>query len=74
MKVRIGRAFSAGKELKPGIIEITDGKFAGFHSSDEYEIDMSGYITLPGFIDMHTHGGAGLDFSTATLSELDDLD
>lgn len=73
MKVRIGRAFSAGKELKPGIIEITDGKFAGFHSSDEYEIDLSGYITLPGFVDMHTHGGAGLDFSTATLSELDDL-
>ncbi len=40
-------------------------------SGDESEeiIDGSGLLLLPGFVDIHTHGRAGLDFSTATADE-----
>ncbi|MDF2542849.1 MAG: N-acetylglucosamine-6-phosphate deacetylase [Herbinix sp.] len=34
------------------------------------EISMKGSLLLPGFIDVHTHGRAGYDFSTATPEEI----
>ena len=33
------------------------------HPSD---IDASGFLVLPGFVDMHVHGGGGADFMDAT--------
>ena len=34
------------------------------------EIDASGLIVSPGFIDLHVHGAAGYDFSQATAEEM----
>lgn len=33
-------------------------------------IDLNGKMLLPGFIDLHSHGREGLDFSTATSEEM----
>lgn len=32
-------------------------------------VDLSGYWLLPGFVDMHVHGGGGASFSSATAEE-----
>ena len=70
MKIRVGRCFSAGKSLNGSIIETEDGVFSKIGTAGEAELDLSAYITLPGFIDMHTHGGAGLGADGASLPEL----
>jgi N-acetylglucosamine-6-phosphate deacetylase len=40
------------------------------HLIEEEIIDGTGMMLLPGFIDIHTHGRAGLDFSTADVDEI----
>jgi len=46
---------------------VVDGKIASLEkeSADE-EIDLAGTILLPGFIDVHIHGAAGIDVMEAT--------
>jgi len=39
-------------------------------SSEVYRVDGKGGYVLPGFIDIHVHGGAGVDFMTADDEEL----
>jgi N-acetylglucosamine-6-phosphate deacetylase len=64
-----GRAFVAG-ELREGVLitiddeQIADVRDAGYapHGSDVAE-----GIIVPGFIDVHVHGGAGADFMDATM-------
>ena len=33
-------------------------------------LDLSGMLLLPGLVDMHTHGRAGFDFTSATADEM----
>lgn len=73
MKIRVGRCFSAGERINPGIIETQNGLFSGFCADGEAELDLSAYITLPGFVDMHTHGGSGLGADDASIDELDEM-
>jgi len=73
MKIRIGKAYSNGCELPSGIIEVEDGKFKDIASSGEADLDVSAYTVFPGFIDMHTHGGCGIEAVSASFSELDDM-
>ena len=42
---------------------------SGAHHTQE--IDLAGARVLPGFIDIHTHGGAGVDFNSADEADLD---
>lgn len=54
-----------------GNLEVEDGKFIAI---DQSESDSYDKIIIPGFIDQHTHGGDGLDFSTVkNLDELEKL-
>ena len=73
MKIKISKAYNDGCELSPRIIEIEDGKFKNLDSAGEADLDLSGYTVFPGFIDMHTHGGCGVEAVSATFEELDDM-
>ncbi len=73
MKIKFGKLYTDGKIIDGGILKIENGKFVGFEESGSFDIDVSMYNTFPGFIDMHTHGGAGYDATTASFEELDAL-
>ena len=51
-----------------------DGRFTGIGTSDcdadTRVIDARGRTVLPGLIDVHTHGRAGFDFSTASVEQM----
>ena len=36
-------------------------------------VDVAGKKIVPGFIDVHTHGGAGVDVNTATAEDLEKI-
>ena len=73
-------AFTGGKIVTPcGIIEngfcrvengvitaVGEGLFEGGY-------DLEGRYLLPGFIDIHCHGGAGYDFMDATPAEAEEI-
>ncbi len=73
MRIKVGKLYTDGKVRNGGILKIENGKFAGFDEGGSFDIDVSKYNTFPGFIDMHTHGGAGFDATTASFDELDTL-
>ena len=54
-------------------IKIENGKITEIGIFDEDGRDMSGFIALPGFVDIHIHGGAGGDFSDASKESLDKI-
>ncbi|WP_276355512.1 N-acetylglucosamine-6-phosphate deacetylase [Cohnella caldifontis] len=65
--------------LEAGWLWMKDGKIAGIGGEESplpeeaaggREIDGAGGWVLPGFIDMHVHGGAGFDFMDADAEQL----
>jgi len=57
-------------------ISIRDGRISYLGKDDSYpheEIDLSGLTVLPGFIDIHLHGGGGYDAMTATYEALNTI-
>ena len=40
MKVKLGRAYSDGEIFKNSILEIENGRFAGFSDGDDADIDL----------------------------------
>ena len=59
-------------------ILIRDGKIAeigkGITDATAYEvIDAESSLVLPGFIDIHTHGGAGVDINHAEVDDFKKL-
>jgi N-acetylglucosamine-6-phosphate deacetylase len=61
----IGNAvvFTNGK-FTPGAVEVIDGKIAAVGDiSGPFDVDAGGNYLIPGFVDIHTHGAVGADFS-----------
>lgn len=54
-------------------LRIENGRFAEIGIIDEDGRDMSGFIALPGFVDIHIHGGNGGDFSDGTAKAVDKI-
>src|SRR5579884_1706032 len=57
--------------LPGGQVEISEGQItaiqpAGPVSSAAQQIDLQGGYLVPGFVDLHVHGGAGADFMDGT--------
>ena len=54
-----------GKEILSGYVYITDSTITEVSAQElpfDREEDLTGYYVSSGFIDLHTHGGAGYDF------------
>ncbi|WP_306326902.1 N-acetylglucosamine-6-phosphate deacetylase [Streptomyces venezuelae] len=61
--------------LPTGIVEngrvIVDGeRIVGATSQDTPSLDLTGHWLVPGFVDMHNHGGGGASFTSGTVDEV----
>jgi N-acetylglucosamine-6-phosphate deacetylase len=61
------RLVTPARTLSPGWAEIRGGRIAAVGSGTPPEpgVDIGGAWLLPGFIDVHVHGGGGQDFATS---------
>ena len=51
------------------------GDMAGFEPKEgDLEVSCAGTMVVPGFIDIHSHGGYGKDNMDATPDEIDEAD
>ncbi len=75
MRVKLGRAYSAGRDISNRILVFENGKISEIKEPEQCvaELDLSAYIIIPGMIDMHTHGGVGVEANTASLDDFDKL-
>lgn len=67
-----------GKEYVNGNLEIVDGRISRIGDFQVYNnnlkvVDANGQVVIPGFIDIHTHGGNGIDINHASKSDLNEL-
>ena len=60
-------------EIQTSDIKIENGKIVDIGNFNENGIDMSNNIVLPGFIDIHIHGGGGADFCDSTENAIDTI-
>ncbi len=70
---RIAAIEARGDSSSDSSSETGGGRTARAHEealTGQHEIDLVGARLLPGFIDIHTHGGAGVDFNSADETEL----
>ena len=74
-----GRLFTGGRVLTGGALKETEvlvrcGRIAavgeGLDRTGCEVVDLRGNILSPGFIDVHTHGGAGVDINAASCEDL----
>src|SRR5580704_14761444 len=78
------RLYTPQQEIQNPLVFIEDGTISSISSRDHKEIprhaevvdlakDFSDAILAPGFVDIHMHGGAGLDVMRASSAELPHL-
>ena len=65
--------FNEEFEKEFGDIKIENGRISEIGFFSESGVDMSGKILLPGFVDIHIHGGGGGDFSDGTEEAFDKI-
>ena len=68
MKIKNGLVFEDGKFVEKEIA--TADKFFTEKSADEKEVDAAGCYVIPGLIDIHFHGCAGVDFCDGTVDAI----
>lgn len=73
-RIKNGRVLADGRFQKDWAVEIDGGKIgyvgpASKSPKADEVIDAKGLAVVPGFIDLHIHGGAGSDFMDATLED-----
>jgi len=71
------RLFTPLEEIKNSLVSIEDGVISAITARDQQEIpagatliDLGDAVLAPGFVDIHMHGGTGLDVMRASLDEL----
>ena len=81
---RNANIFTGGRFV-PGGFTIENGRFASVTTGDggdeelrsnpgtESEVDLRGAYVIPGLVDIHIHGAAGVDFSSLDSDETDGL-
>ncbi|MEU5809486.1 MULTISPECIES: N-acetylglucosamine-6-phosphate deacetylase [unclassified Streptomyces] len=53
-----------------GRVIVEGGRIAGSAPEDAAVVDLSGHWVVPGFVDMHNHGGGGASFTSGTAEEV----
>ncbi len=71
------RLFTPVEEISDPLVLLEDGRITELSSRSKIEVpaganfaDLGDAIIAPGFLDIHIHGGAGLDVMRASVSEL----
>ncbi len=60
--------------IDSGSVAIESGRIASvFEEATTTGLDLSGMVLLPGFIDVHIHGSAGIDVMDATPEQLSEI-
>ena len=69
--------YTPAEEIKNPLLAVEDGRIVDVYSRSSKEVpanaktvDFGDAILAPGFLDLHIHGGAGLDVMRAPVSEL----
>ncbi|MGW0549745.1 N-acetylglucosamine-6-phosphate deacetylase [Streptomyces altiplanensis] len=56
--------------IENGRVIVEGGRIAGSAPADAPSLDLSGHWIVPGFVDMHVHGGGGASFTSGTADEV----
>lgn len=77
MLFRNGKVFT-GEKFEEVSVRVEDGRIAQIapdlsEKAGEEVTELGEDLLVPGFIDLHTHGCMGYDFSTATKEEIDKM-
>lgn len=64
-----GRVYVDGQFQDTDLL-VQDGRVAGFSGKADEVVDLGGKLLVPGFLDLHTHGGDGVDVNAATAEDL----
>lgn len=64
-----GRVYVDGRFQDTDLL-VEDGRIAGFGGRADETVDLGGRLLVPGFLDLHTHGGDGVDVNAATAEDL----
>jgi len=73
--LRADRVITPDRELSPGWVAVEDGKISdrgeGGGPDGGKSIDLAGLTLVPGFVDLHVHGGGGFSFDTGRTEDVD---
>ena len=72
-RIRGGRVIDGGVVRENRYVYFTNDRILAVTADElphDAEIDAAGQYVSPGFIDMHTHGALGFDFSSASSEEI----
>ncbi|MEV8365254.1 N-acetylglucosamine-6-phosphate deacetylase [Streptomyces niveus] len=70
VRVEAGRIASVGGGADQGVGVASVGGDAGRGASDASVLDLTGHWVVPGFVDMHNHGGGGASFTSGGVDEV----
>ncbi|MEV8411454.1 N-acetylglucosamine-6-phosphate deacetylase, partial [Streptomyces niveus] len=70
MRVEAGRIASVGGEADQGVGVASVGGGASRGAPDASVLDLTGHWVVPGFVDMHNHGGGGASFTSGGVDEV----
>ena len=70
MIIRTTKYFSDGKSYEKKDIAINGDKISCIGQMQNPDVDLSGLLVMPGFIDIHVHGGNGSDVMDTTYEAI----
>ncbi|MEU3458398.1 N-acetylglucosamine-6-phosphate deacetylase [Streptomyces sp. NPDC006733] len=56
--------------VENGRVTVDGGRIVADESAEAGSLDLSGHIVVPGFVDIHNHGGGGASFTSGTPEEI----
>lgn len=73
MEIRNIKFINEKLELTEKSINVENGLISSFGQEENEHLDFDGLVALPGFIDIHTHGGSGADACDKSEKSLETL-